>query len=253
MRIFPGLVSITFRKLSPEEIIRLASDCDLSGIEWGGDVHVPHGNTKRAAEIAKRSLDAGLMTAAYGSYYRAACSEKEGLPFEEVLETAVVLEAPTIRVWAGCKGSDKNDPHYFEEVVADLDRIGKMAVKAGCTVSLEFHADTLTDCTASARRLLESLPSHGVQTYWQPPVGASTEEAIEGLLMVLPRLSNVHVFHWEGNKRRPLSEGAERWAQYFQILRTKNAPRWALLEFVENDDPAVLAREAATLRKLLKS
>ena len=36
-----GLVSITFRKLSPRAIIDLVTRANLIGIEWGGDVHVP--------------------------------------------------------------------------------------------------------------------------------------------------------------------------------------------------------------------
>ena len=42
-----GLVSITFRELNPLEIIRLVSKAGLDGIEWGGDVHVPHGDIKK--------------------------------------------------------------------------------------------------------------------------------------------------------------------------------------------------------------
>ena len=41
--IYPGLVSVTFRKLSPEEIVQLVVSSGLKGIEWGGDIHLPHG------------------------------------------------------------------------------------------------------------------------------------------------------------------------------------------------------------------
>ena len=41
-----GLVSITFRKLTVEKIIELVKEAGLQGIEWGGDVHVPHDNTE---------------------------------------------------------------------------------------------------------------------------------------------------------------------------------------------------------------
>jgi len=36
-----GIVSVTFRNLSPERIISLVSEGGLSAVEWGGDVHVP--------------------------------------------------------------------------------------------------------------------------------------------------------------------------------------------------------------------
>ena len=38
--IYPGLVSITFRKLQPDAIIKLVAQAGLTGIEWGGDVYV---------------------------------------------------------------------------------------------------------------------------------------------------------------------------------------------------------------------
>ena len=49
----PGLVSITFRKLHPETIIALAMENTLAAIEWGGDIHVPHGNIAVARSVAK--------------------------------------------------------------------------------------------------------------------------------------------------------------------------------------------------------
>ena len=34
-----GLVSVSFRQLSPDRIAELVSECGLSGVEWGADVH----------------------------------------------------------------------------------------------------------------------------------------------------------------------------------------------------------------------
>ncbi|MET0262082.1 MAG: sugar phosphate isomerase/epimerase, partial [Rariglobus sp.] len=73
--IYPGLVSVTFRKLSPNEVAGLVKKAGLKGIEWGGDIHVPHGDLARAREVRELTLEHGLKTAAYGSYYRAGQSE----------------------------------------------------------------------------------------------------------------------------------------------------------------------------------
>src|SRR4051812_49693737 len=105
-----GLVSVTFRALGPQQVVELVRQANLDAIEWGGDIHVPHGDTARAREVRTMTLDAGLAVAAYGSYYRAAVSDADGLPFARVLETAVALEAPTIRVWAGNKASADSSP-----------------------------------------------------------------------------------------------------------------------------------------------
>ncbi len=71
--ICPGLVSVSFRSLNCKEITELVKNAGLSSIEWGGDIHVPQGDLKKAREVRKMTQDAGLMTAAYGSYYRAGC------------------------------------------------------------------------------------------------------------------------------------------------------------------------------------
>ena len=65
-----GLVSITFRDLSPEEVVQVAVENGLEGIEWGGDVHVPHGNLAVAKKVARQTAEGGLKVASYGSYYR---------------------------------------------------------------------------------------------------------------------------------------------------------------------------------------
>ena len=42
-----GLVSVTFRDKTPAEIVSEVKKAGLDAIEWGGDVHVPHGDVKR--------------------------------------------------------------------------------------------------------------------------------------------------------------------------------------------------------------
>ena len=55
-----GLVSVTFRDKTPEEIISAVKQCGLEGIEWGGDVHVLPGDVSRAREIRHLTEQAGL-------------------------------------------------------------------------------------------------------------------------------------------------------------------------------------------------
>jgi len=51
--IYTGLVSVTFRKLSPTQIVNPVSKVGLQGIEWGGDIHVPTGDIYKAREVLK--------------------------------------------------------------------------------------------------------------------------------------------------------------------------------------------------------
>ena len=105
MMIKSGLCSVTFRKLPAAEVVELVVRAGLDGIEWGGDVHVLHGEIDLAREVGEMTLAKGLEIPSYGSYYRVAESEKQGLTFDTVLQTAVALGAPLIRVWAGARGS----------------------------------------------------------------------------------------------------------------------------------------------------
>ena len=150
--LIPGLVSITFRNLSPQEIVDLVVKAGLSSIEWGGDIHVPHGDIAQAKKVRQQTLDAGLSVAAYGSYYRIGVSEGKGLPFASVLESAVALGAPTIRVWAGEKGSAETTAVERAAIVADAIRIAELAQAQNVAISLEYHGGTLTDTRDSVRQ-----------------------------------------------------------------------------------------------------
>ena len=253
--ISPGLVSITFRALSPAEIVALVRQAGLRGIEWGGDIHVPHGNVGRAREVRELTQEAGLTVAAYGSYYRAAASEAAGLPFGGVLDSAIELGAPVIRVWAGTAGSAAASPELRAQVVADLRRIAALAATARVGVSLEFHNGTLTDTAPSTLRLLAEVDHPNLSTYWQPPLEQDTAAGLKDLRSLLPRLTHVHVYHWRpaSTDRLPLADGAERWRNFLDLALTAPGDRYAMLEFVEGDAPANFLRDAATLKSWLSS
>lgn len=247
-----GLVSISFRKLSPQEIVALVARSRVRGLEWGGDVHVPHGDRNRAAEVAAMTRDAGLVVAAYGSYYRAGEPPGADNPdFGAVLESAIRLGAPTIRVWSGRQPSAAADEAYRSRVTADLQRIGALAAPHGITVTCEHHAHTLTDSRASALRLYADLAAANVQPYWQPAPELSPSDNLAILHDLLPRLVNAHVFHWvvtAGRRERcPLSAGSHDWSGYLQAMAATGRTHWALLEFVKDDRPEQFLEDAAAL------
>jgi len=250
----PGLVSISFRKLTTTEIIDLCVRAGLQGIEWGGDVHVPHGDVDVAHAVAQATTQAGLAVAAYGSYYRVA-ETQDNPEFADVLASAQALAAPTIRVWAGKRGSADADAAYRSQVIADLQRIAVMAAEVGIAVACEFHGGTLTDTNESALAMYEEANHPNLLAYWQPMVAQPLSYCVEGLAALLPRLTNLHLFHWaiqDGKRvREPLAAGADRCAQYLALARQAQGDRWALLEFVRDDDPEQLIADAATLCALL--
>ena len=249
----PGLVSITFRKLSPEAVIAAAVDAGLQGIEWGGDVHVPHGDAAAAERVAKLTADAGLAVSAYGSYYR--LGGGDGPPFDAVLDSAAALGAPYVRVWAGGKGSGEADGADWQRIVAGAHDAADAASRIGVGVTLEWHAKTLTDSADAGARLLREADHPNLYCFWQPRNNRAVDFNLDDMDAALPHLAGLHVFHWSGpsNTRHPLADGEAAWTRYLAKAAPALVGRdaFASLEFVQGDDPANLPRDAATLRRLL--
>ena len=251
--ITPGLVSVSFRQLSASDIIGLVVQAGLGAIEWGGDIHVPVGDTKNARLVGRQTREAGLQVADYGSYYKFAPSEANSPAFEQVLETAVALGAPAIRVWAGSKGSAEITSEERASLVETMGRIGDLAAACGVTIGVEFHSGTLTDTNDSAVKFFEEIGHPNIRPFWQPPLGQSYEYCLDGLQSLLPRLSVVHIFHWWPTlyERQPLQEGAKRWQNYLGLIKQSGRDLFALLEFVRDDSPEAFLEDARTLRNWL--
>lgn len=250
-----GLLSVTFRRFGAAEIVAWSREAGLAGIEWGGDVHVPHGQVALAREVAARTRDAGLRVSAYGSYYRAGFSEAGGLAFDRVLESAIALGAPVVRVWAGVTGSAEATPSVRDTVVGDLRRIADLAAGAGVTVATEWHGGTLTDTAESTLRLLAEVGGAKLQSFWQPRLGATAEQGLADLRALGERLAHVHAFHWWPTHadRRPLREGETDWRVYLRHLATLPGDRFVSLEFLPEETREDLLRDAAVLRRWLAS
>ena len=249
MKMFiPGLVSVTYRPMTPAQIISAAREAGLSAIEWGGDIHVPHGDTGRAAVTGGMTRGAGLMPISYGTYYYTGTYGDDYMhKFRKCLECADILGAPNLRLWAGKKNSEDVGADERAAMVTELRACARAAAGRGKTISFEYHGNSLTNRAPSAVRLIEEIAEPNVSLYWQPNQFVSFEQNIENLKLVLPYVSNVHVFAWLGRDRFLLSEHADMWHAYMDILASTGREHGMLLEFVPGDDSAKLPTEAATL------
>lgn len=246
-----GLVSITFRKLKTDEIIELVKKAGLQGIEWGGDIHVPNGDSKTAQEVGDATIKAGLQVASYGSYYRVGANEDVEKSFKDVLLSAVGLNAPTVRVWAGNVGSDSADEEIWAKIVEESRFIADMAQEQGISVSYEYHGNTLTDTTDSALRLLQEVNHPNIYTYWQPPIDLDFDGRINGLRVAKPWLSHIHAFHWVNREKLELAKGENEWRRYLEEISRVPGDRFVMLEFVRDDSPEQFIEDAETLKKLV--
>lgn len=250
-RLRAGLCSVTFRHLTPAQVLDVAAASQLAIIEWGADVHVPSGDLNRAAAVADATAAAGLTVPSYGSYLRLGAADTE--ENTDVIATAVALGAHRIRVWAGLVGSAQATPEQIARVVSDARALANGAADHGLTIGLEFHGGTFTDTAPATVELLERIDRPSViGTYWQPPEGMSDDDALAGLALVAEHVVAVHAFAWwPADQRHRLAYRASLWSKVAAHLVDHSAATDYLLEFLVDDDPRVLEVDAHTLRNIL--
>ncbi len=242
-----GLVSVSFRSLSVERIIEITRAAGLDTIEWGGDVHVPAGDIKRAEEVARLTEQAGLHTYSYGSYYRIGASAPDDIL--GVIWCAEALGAKIVRVWAYNKGTDEVSADEYERAVGDARRICRTA--QNITFCLECHNNTLTDSYASAVKFLADVGCENLKLYWQPNQYRTHGYNLDAARAISAVCRGVHVFAWEGDEKFPLEHHTERWKEYARIIRKKAPDAEFMLEFMHDNREESLCTTADTLRKIL--
>ena len=248
----PALCSVTFRALTPAVIVELAASTGLAAIEWGADLHVRPGELTVAREVRSLTDANGLRVASYGSYWRPG----DAGGFAAVIDTALELGAPNIRIWPGFPGRDSAgySPDERHAVADAILAMANAAWPAGIALSLEYHPKTLTDALESAKALLAEINHPGVFTYWQPRPGLALEIALTEVAALAADISHVHVFEWDAaGTRYPLVRGQDYWREVFAAVQPGRwrGDRYAMIEFVAADDVGNFREDARELGRLL--
>jgi sugar phosphate isomerase/epimerase len=253
MTITPGLCSITFRTLSSEEVIDVASRAGVQGIEWGADVHAPPGGGAAITALGARTRDAGLTVVSYGSYLGMAPSNDEQIG--GALDSAEALGAPMIRIWAELGVTSASPSVERLRVTERTAALTDHVVARGMVPTLEFHPGTLTETARSTNELLDAVGRPELRTHWQPDPALSPATALAELADVTDHLAHLHVFAWGSQgieDRRALTDGGAVWAPGLQLADREGAPvpggRYALCEYVRDDDPQQLVADVRVLR-----
>ena len=240
-----GLCSVTFRDRTAGEVVDLVRDSGLSTIEWAEGAHISSGNIDDARALRRLCEERGLAISGLGSYFRSESIDG----FDELIETALALGAPRLRLWAGRVGSADATTEQRRQVIHVLRECTTRA--RGVLLGLEFHTSTLNDTAESSLALLDQVGSDAVATYWQPPLGMPDAEAIASLRAVMHRLCAVHAFSWWPlRERHSLDRRADLWRTVARELASSGVSPDVLLEFVSDDSPDALDRDAATLARL---
>lgn len=254
-----GLLSVTFRQKSPEEILSLAVGAGIESVEWGGDRHLPAGDTAAAERLARMTRNAGLEVSAYGSYYKfedidPSRSGEGPSPFA-VLDTAEALDTEMIRIWPGSIGSEEAPPEWRRRLVERTRELAALAAPRSLSLGFEFHNDSLTDTAASTLRLLDEVDCPNVSTFWQTNRGVSRETHLEGLRLLRHRVSHIHCHHLVPNKQPPfelLEQGESEWMSYLRLIPRGAQTRFVSIEFVRDGSEESFRRDAGTLRRWLR-
>ena len=245
--IVPGIVSATFKTRSIEDVLSITKKAGLAAIEWSENHHIPKGDLAFAERVSSLTKESGLEIAGYGSYYRLG----QGMDIRPSIDTALALGTNNVRIWAGGKASDDLERGERDSLLSELREAVSIAERNRVVLNLEWHKNTLTDKNQSGLDVLSSLSSPYLRTLWQPTQALSFEERARGLEMILPYLSYLHVYYWDGSGRRPFEEGLDHWRKYFSIL-DEEKKYYALLEFVLGDSEEQFEKDAATLLEMLQ-
>lgn len=241
-----GLVSVSFRKHTPREILEAAKASGLSCIEWGSDVHAPCYDAERLKEISALQAEYGMTCSSYGTYFRLGET-----PLEELgayIRAAKCLGTDILRLWCGTKsGADYTDAEK-RELIAQCKSAAALASASGVTLCMECHKNTYTQYFSDALALMRAVDSPHFQMYWQPFQWQGIEENLAYAKEIAPFAQHIHVFQWKGKERFSLRQGIEEWRSY---LRCFSTPRTLLLEFMPDDSICSLENEARALRDII--
>ena len=125
-----GLVSVSFRKASPEEICKAASAAGLTAIEWGSDVHAPFDAPKKLQDIVKLQKLYDIRCSSYGTYFRLGETPPSLLP--SYIAAAKRLGTRVLRVWCGDRSADAYTAAETDALFTACRAAAKTAEEAGC-------------------------------------------------------------------------------------------------------------------------
>ena len=243
---YSGLLSVSFRGKSAEQIVKEAKENGLKFIEWGSDVHVPIRDDERLQEVVALQKEYGISCCSYGTYFYLGEDSLEDLP--EYIRNAKALGTDILRLWAGKKNPDLYTEEEKQAFFQECRKAAKIAEEANVTLCLECHNHTYTENKDSALEIMEAVNSPAFKMYWQPGTDKSIEDNIEYLRLIKKWIVHIHVYHWENQKPVPLENGRQHWLTY---MKEFDDDRYFLMEFMPDSAPDRLAIQTATLQSFI--
>lgn len=239
-----GVVSVSFRALSVDEVISYTKESGLKAIEWGSDVHAPYNDIEKIEYIAKAQKEAGLYCPSYGTYFKLGEHDVEEL--HGYIAAAKILGTNILRLWCGNKNHEDLTVEEREFMINECKKAAKIAEQEGAVLCMECHNKSFTNSLAGALDLMESVNSPAFRMYWQPRFKGE-EADIEYAKAIAPYTNTVHIFYYEDGVKLPLAGGIDVWERYLACF---DGSQHLLLEFMPDKRPESLLTEAKSLEEL---
>lgn len=240
-----GLVSISFRKHTPKEIITEVVKTPLTCIEWGSDVHAPCTNIDRIKEIVQMQQDMGITCCSYGTYFRVGVNKPEEVV--QYIEPAKILGTDTIRLWCGNRHPEDYSAAELSAVYDDCYTLAEIAKRNGVKFCMECHDWTLTESKESSLALMKAVAHPNFRMYWQPNQWISEKDNIAFAKAISVYTENIHVFNWKGREKYPMEKARDIWKRYLECF---SEDKTLLLEHMYDERLESLAAEAKTLQQI---
>lgn len=241
-----GLVSVSFRGHTVEEVIRESAKAGLTYIEWGSDVHAPYDDPAALERIVSLQNQYGITCCSYGTYFYLGVTPLDELP--GYIRAAKLLGTTILRLWAGKKSPDNCSAEEKAQLFAQCRQAAKIAEEAGVTLCLECHRNTFTETKEAAMVLMKAVDSPNFAMYWQPNPSDTVEENIAYARYLNDYIYHIHAFHIKGATKQPLSEATEEWQAY---LKAFSGDHKILLEFMPDNRIESLQQESDALRQII--
>lgn len=237
-----GLVSVSFRNNSPEEIVKAVKKAGLDCVEWGSDVHAPCNDVYKINKIVGLQNKYGVYCSSYGTYFRLGRDDVNDL--KKYIDIAKILGTDVLRIWCGVKSIDLYTEYEKADLYSDCIKAAKIAEENNVVLCMECHGASYTETVEGALELMNTVDSPNFRMYWQPNQYKTVEENIRYGKLIAPYCKRVHVFNWDGDVRLPLSNGKAVWKNYMEILQNTDT---YLLEFMPDDKIESLKAETSAL------
>lgn len=246
-----GLCSVSFRNLSPIEIINICKSANLKVIEWGSDLHAPYNDIEKLQNIARLQKENSIFCSSYGTYFRLGVTPLGEL--EKYIASAKILGTKILRIWCYDKcGNDMTDKER-QDLLSVSIKASEIAKQNGVILCLECHKNTFTENLNDALWLIRRVNSPNFKTYWQPFQWKTIEDNLNNAKAISPYVENIHVFNWKQTdtfNKYPLALAISEWVNY---LKNFTPPKTLLLEFMPNDKVEDLIIEANALKQIVES